>query len=143
MRRVITTFILTQCAFLYSCADNADDQKPIVESKKVYTQISTEAVKGPDDIFDADSAIMALQYYINEARLGSAYAQLSVGETYLNGNLVPQNNIEAFAWLATAESQEITEATPLKEKAWDAMTAEEQKYAKALGGHYISNYGTN
>lgn len=142
MKKTAAAILLTQCVLLTACSDKEETQvtkAPPAKSSQATT--SEVAVKGPDDVFDPEHAVIALQYYIDEARLGSAYAQLSVGEAYMDGVTVPINHIESYAWLATAQSQDITEATELMEKILTLMSDEEKSYAKALGEHYISNYG--
>jgi len=141
MKKTAVAILVTQYVLLTACSEKEEAQVKPAQPETTYTTTTEIAVKGPDDVFDPESAIIALQYYIDEARRGSAYAQLSVGETYMDGKIVPVNHIESYAWLATAKSQDIDEATELMDEVWGRMSEEEQNYATALSHYYISNYG--
>jgi len=144
MNKIAAAIIITPCIILLTaCSEKENPQMDVTVSKvDAQTNLSEEAVKGPEVTFDPESAVIALQYYINEARLGSPYAQLSVGEAYIDGRTVPVNLIEAYAWLKAAQSQDITEAAALIDKIWEEMSEEDQKYAKALGDYYTLNYAS-
>lgn len=143
MKTTAVAILVTQCVLLTACSEKEEAQvKPAKPETTTQTTTTEIAVKGPDDVFDPESAIIALQYYIDEARRGSAYAQLSVGEAYMDGKIVPVNHIESYAWLATAKRQDIDEATELMDEVWGRMSEEEQNYATALSHYYISNYAT-
>lgn len=85
---------------------------------------------------DPSRANIALQFFIEQAQSGSDYAQLSLGETYLEGIVVPQNLVEAYAWLSTAHAQGLDEAQPLRDLAWATMTSDERQLALALALNY-------
>ena len=85
---------------------------------------------------DPDLMAAAMQFFVDLAKGGSDYSQLTLGEAYLEGTLGDVDYVEAYAWLHTAHEQGITEAQPLLERAWTSMTAAERDSAQALAAEY-------
>ncbi len=83
---------------------------------------------------------MALQYYQPLAEQGGAYAQLTIGEIYMEGAGVGQNLIQAYAWFAVALHQGVGEAESVINRLLDQLSAPEQAQARALAEQYIEHY---
>jgi TPR repeat protein len=99
---------------------------------------STPTVVVPPSEMETDPELIAaaMQFFVDLAKSGSDYSQLSLGESYLEGTLGQVDYIEAFAWLSTAHEQGITEAAPLIERAWQSMNDAERKAAQQLAIEY-------
>ena len=83
---------------------------------------------------------MALQYYQPLAEQGGPYAQLTIGEIYMEGAGVDQNLIQAYAWFSVALHQGITEAEPIINHLLGKLSPSDQAEAKALAEQYIQHY---
>lgn len=79
---------------------------------------------------------MALGFYQPLAEEGSPYAQLVLGEMYLDGNGVDQDLVQAYAWFHVSADQGVEEAEPLREDAWDKMSSEQREEARRLAEDY-------
>lgn len=90
-----------------------------------------------ESISDTD---MALGYYQPLAEQGEPYAQLTIGEIYMEGSGVSQNLIQAYAWFAVASYQGVEEAQAIMEHVLGKLSADEQAQAKVIAQQYITHY---
>lgn len=88
-------------------------------------------------ISDAD---MALGYYQPLAEQGEPYAQLTIGEIYMEGAGVEQDLIQAYAWFSVALYQGVDEAEAIIDHLLSKLSAEDQAQAKAMSVLYIQSY---
>ncbi|WP_207061375.1 sel1 repeat family protein [Motiliproteus sp. SC1-56] len=91
----------------------------------------------PDSLSETD---MALGYYKPLAEQGGAYAQLTIGEIYMEGAGVKQDLVEAYAWFAVASAQGVDEATAIMEHVYTKLDEAEREQARALAEQYIEHY---
>jgi len=92
----------------------------------------------------ADDAIsdteMALGYYLPLAEQGEPYAQLTIGEIYMEGAGVTADLVSAYAWFYVSLFQGVQEAQPIMEHLMEKLSAEEQVKARALAEEYVKTY---
>ncbi len=79
---------------------------------------------------------VATGYYRPLAQEGSPYAQLALGEAYLEGAAVPQNLIEAYAWFSVAAAQGVIEAEAERDRVFARIPDKDQREARALAKSY-------
>lgn len=93
----------------------------------------------------------AFQNYQKAAEMGFALAQLNLGKLYAEGHGTPQDNKQAFAWVSTAISKGLGDATKqdLAEKTKEALvirlaaqdqTGKALEEAEDLGKQYYYEY---
>lgn len=90
-----------------------------------------------ESISDAD---MALGYYQPLAEQGEPYAQLTIGEIYMEGAGVEQDLLHAYAWFAVAAHQGVEEAQAIMEHVLGKLNPDEQRQAKVLAGQFIKHF---
>lgn len=90
----------------------------------------------PDEPALPSEREMALNYYQPLAEQGVPYAQLTIGELYLQGSGVDFDPVHAYAWLYTALFQGVPEARPLMEEAYQAMDEPQRTRAQELAADY-------
>ena len=94
-------------------------------------------VQAEETLSDAD---MALGYYQPLAEQGEPYAQLTIGEMYMEGAGVEQDLIQAYAWFAVALHQGVDEAEAIINHLLGKLSEDDQHQAKAIAEHYIQHY---
>ena len=127
--------LIDRCATLTLCLLALPMSHAFAQS---HTLTGTQTVVVPPSPAETDPQLIAaaMQFYIELAKGGSDYSQLSLGEAYLDGTLGAINYVEAYAWLHTANEQGISEAAPLLERAWQSMTTVERQKAQSLATEY-------
>ena len=95
---------------------------------------------GAEEPRELSAADMALGFYQPLAEEGSPYAQLVIGEMYLDGNGVPRDYVQAYAWFYVSADQGVDEALPLLDKAWRELSTEQQDQAEALAKQYVERF---
>ena len=80
---------------------------------------------------------MALGYYLPLAEQGEPYAQLTIGEIYMEGAGVEPDLISAYAWFYVALFQGVSEAQPIMEHVYEKLQPEQQQQAQALAEQFI------
>ncbi len=98
------------------------------------------AVAGAQDQQSISDAEMALGYYQPLAEQGEPYAQLTIGEIYMEGAGVEQDLIQAYAWFAVALHQGVDEAEAIIDHLLSKLSADDQAQAKAMAAQYIERY---
>ncbi|WP_426417167.1 hypothetical protein [Aestuariirhabdus sp. LZHN29] len=83
---------------------------------------------------------LALGYYLPMAEQGSPYAQLTMGELYMQGEEIARDHVEAYAWLKTALAQGVDEAEPLLEELDKQLVGEALQAAQLRASQYIEAY---
>jgi len=83
---------------------------------------------------------MALGYYLPLAEQGEPYAQLTIGEIYMEGAGVAPDLISAYAWFYVALFQGVQEAQPIMEHVMEKMNPADQQQARALAEQYVKSY---
>ena len=71
---------------------------------------------------------------------GAPVAQNNLGILYLNGTGVPQDSIEAYAWLDTAAAGQQENAIKSRELVAESLTAEDLSAARNKGREYVRKY---
>lgn len=94
-------------------------------------------VQAQDDISEAE---MALGYYQPLAEQGEPYAQLTIGEIYMEGAGVEQDLVQAYAWFAVSSHQGVDAATELMKHVLGKLSADQQQMAKVLAGQFIQYF---
>ncbi|MEH6471188.1 MAG: hypothetical protein V7752_08055 [Halopseudomonas sp.] len=85
-------------------------------------------------------AEMALGYYQPLAEQGEPYAQLTIGEIYMEGAGVEQDFIQAYAWFAVARHQGVDEAEAIMNHVFGKLNETDQVQAKAIAEQYIQHF---
>ncbi|MEH6825364.1 MAG: hypothetical protein V7629_15775 [Motiliproteus sp.] len=83
---------------------------------------------------------MALGYYKPLAEQGGAYAQLTIGEIYMEGSGVDKNLVQAYAWFAVAVHQGVDEVEELMKHVFKQLSEAEQVQARKTAELYIKNF---
>jgi TPR repeat protein len=91
----------------------------------------------PQEISDAE---MAMGYYLPLAEHGEPYAQLTIGEIYMEGSGIEQNMVQAYAWFAVALHQGVEEAEAIMNHVLEELSEADQLEAKAIAAVYIQHY---
>ncbi|HEY5717543.1 MAG TPA: hypothetical protein VIS52_03555 [Motiliproteus sp.] len=86
---------------------------------------------------------MALGYYLPLAEQGEPYAQLTIGEIYMEGAGVQADLITAYAWFYVALFQGVEEAQPIMEHVMEKLSASEQERARALAQEFVQAYSVS
>lgn len=76
------------------------------------------------------------------AEQGNIEAQRNLGLLYGKGQGVAQDDVQAFAWLSAAASQDDAVAAKSRDYALSQIKPEQQAEAKALAQQYIEQYAT-
>lgn len=79
---------------------------------------------------------MALGFYQPLAQEGSPYAQLVLGEMYMDGTGVDQDLVQAYAWFHVSAVQGVEEAEPLRDDTWEKLSSEQREEARRLAEDY-------
>ena len=83
---------------------------------------------------------MALGYYQPLAEQGEPYAQLTIGEIYMEGTGVDQNLVQAYAWFAVAVHQGVDEAEEIMNQIFSKLSKADQLEARAYAAQYIQQF---
>ena len=83
---------------------------------------------------------MALGYYQPLAEQGEPYAQLTIGEIYMEGTGVEQNLVQAYAWFAVALHQGVEEAEEIMKQVFNRLSETDQLEARAYAAQYIQQF---
>lgn len=79
-------------------------------------------------------------YYQALAEQGSGYAQLAIGEMYLNGDGVAKDHITAYAWFAVAAAQGVEEAKHEKDYVYQELKQSQRSRAMVLANRFKEKY---
>ncbi|WP_210398093.1 sel1 repeat family protein [Motiliproteus sediminis] len=102
--------------------------------------LSAAAALAEETLSDTD---MALGYYLPLAEQGEPYAQLTIGEIYMEGAGVDADLVSAYAWFYVSLFQGVQEAQPIMEHVFEQMDAATQERAKALAEEYVKAYAVS
>ena len=83
---------------------------------------------------------MALGYYQPLAEQGEPYAQLTIGEIYMEGAGVQQDLVHAYAWFAASHAQGVQEAEVIMEHVLGKLSSAERQQALLLADEFIAAY---
>lgn len=83
---------------------------------------------------------MALGYYLPLAEQGEPYAQLTIGEIYMEGAGVEPDLVQAYAWFAVALHQGIEEAETIMNHVFDKLGEADKTQARSVAEQYIQHF---
>ena len=84
----------------------------------------------------------AAEFYRMYAEQGHAQGQHDLGVSYRDGRGVPQNLVEAYAWLSIAAAQGHVGAKEKRQALLEEMTPAEVERAEAFARGYWEKYAT-
>ena len=82
----------------------------------------------------------AVKWYRKAAEQGHGMAQGALGSMYALGQGVPQDNVQAYAWLNISVAQGEEEAQKIKESVAKGMTSKGRARAQELARRYWKAY---
>ncbi len=84
-----------------------------------------------------------LEALIKAAEQGDAQAQYDLGVMYDSGQGIPEDDVQAYAWLNVAAAQGFDSAQKVKERIAKNMTGDEIAEAQKLSREYLEAYVSN
>ena len=85
----------------------------------------------------------AARWYRKAAEQGHVAAQFMLGVMYAIGEGVPEDDIQAYAWISLASAQGVENAKNSKERLTGEMTRAEIAEAQKLSRKYWEAFGPN
>ena len=100
-----------------------------------------DAVKKAAEQGDKESRVNRVRWYCKAAEQGRADAQYNLGFMYDNGVGVPEDDIQAYAWISLASAQGVEIGEIAKETLTGEMTRAEIAEAQKLSRKYREAFG--
>jgi TPR repeat protein len=129
---------------LAGCADRDEDLKPVIPPLPAETMQRAEAGDAAAQFALADhyraleQPESMLRWLRESARRSYPLAQTSLGVLYLNGDGVPLDRAEAYAWFTLAADQSESSALEAEAALSVELSDEELAHAKELATRYTT-----
>ena len=129
---------------LAGCADRGEDLKPVIPPLPAETVQRAEAGDAAAQFALADhyraleQPEPMLRWLRESARRGYPLAQTSLGVLYLNGDGVPLDQVEAYAWFTLAADPGEPDAMEAEGALSVELSEEELAHAKELATRYAT-----
>ncbi len=126
----------------------ADEQSVKASLERFHLELTPIISQGGIKVYmRKDNAKLSPHDYIeamNQRRLvaeqGDATAQFNLGIVYANGKGVPQNDVQAYAWIATAATQGYEQAAEVLSLIVKKMTPAQTEEGRRLSLEYAEKY---